>query len=71
MAAYLINLKCGSAARDYTRCNWRTRQPSLLFASRAADPVAHERNAFGLLMSLNLLIETPGGFEYTGEQCKD
>ncbi len=23
-------------------------------------------NAFGLLMSLNMLIETPGGFDYTG-----
>jgi hypothetical protein len=29
------------------------------------------RNAFGLLMSLNTLIETPGGSEYTGEQCKE
>ncbi|AET88977.1 O-methyltransferase family 2 [Burkholderia sp. YI23] len=27
------------------------------------------RNAFGLLMSLNMLIETPGGFDYTGAQC--
>lgn len=27
-------------------------------------------NAFGLLMSLNMLIETPGGFDYTGEQCQ-
>jgi hypothetical protein len=27
------------------------------------------QNAFGLLMSLNMLIETPGGFEYTGAQC--
>ncbi|ACC73707.1 methyltransferase [Paraburkholderia phymatum] len=26
-------------------------------------------NAFGLLMSLNMLIETPGGFDYTGGQC--
>ena len=23
-------------------------------------------NAFGLMMSLNMLIETPGGFDYTG-----
>ena len=28
-------------------------------------------NAFGLLMSLNMLIETPGGFDYTGEECQD
>jgi len=27
------------------------------------------RNAFGLLMSLNMLIETPAGFDYTGADC--
>lgn len=27
-------------------------------------------NAFGLLMSLNMLIETPGGFDYTGAECR-
>lgn len=27
-------------------------------------------NAFGLLMSLNMLIETKGGFDYTGADCK-
>ncbi len=26
------------------------------------------RNAFGLLMSLNMLIETEGGFDYTGAE---
>ena len=26
-------------------------------------------NTFGLLMSLNMLIETPGGFDYTGAEC--
>jgi hypothetical protein len=26
-------------------------------------------NAFGLMMSLNMLIETPGGFDYTGTDC--
>ncbi len=30
---------------------------------------AREKNAFGLLMSLNMLIETPGGFDYTGADC--
>ena len=29
-----------------------------------------EQNAFGLLMSLNMLIETPGGFDYTGADCE-
>ena len=28
-----------------------------------------KQNAFGLLMSLNMLIETPGGFDYTGANC--
>lgn len=27
------------------------------------------KNSFGLLMSLNMLIETPGGFDYTGADC--
>ena len=30
---------------------------------------ARTQNAFGLLMSLNMLIETPGGFDYTGGEC--
>ena len=29
-----------------------------------------KENAFGLLMSLNMLIETPGGFDYTGADCR-
>jgi precorrin-6B methylase 2 len=28
------------------------------------------QNAFGLLMSLNMLIETPAGFDYTGADCQ-
>ena len=27
-------------------------------------------NAFGLMMSLNMLIETPGGFDYSGADCR-
>jgi O-methyltransferase domain/Dimerisation domain len=27
-------------------------------------------NVFGLLMSLNMLIQTPGGFNYTGAECR-
>ena len=27
------------------------------------------QNAFGLMMSLNMLIETPDGFDYTGADC--
>ena len=29
------------------------------------------KNAFGLMMSLNMLIETPGGFDYTGAECQE
>lgn len=28
------------------------------------------KNAFGLMMSLNMLIETPGGFDFTGADCE-
>ena len=28
------------------------------------------KNAFGLLMSINMLIETPGGFDFTGADCQ-
>lgn len=28
------------------------------------------KNAFGLLMSLNMLVETEGGFDYTGADCQ-
>jgi O-methyltransferase domain/Dimerisation domain len=28
------------------------------------------KNAFGLMMSLNMLIETAGGFDYTGADCQ-
>jgi hypothetical protein len=28
------------------------------------------QNAFGLMMSLNMLIETPGGFDFTGADCR-
>jgi hypothetical protein len=28
------------------------------------------KNAFGLMASLNMLIETPGGFDYTGADCQ-
>lgn len=29
------------------------------------------KNVFGLLMSLNMLIETPAGFDYTGADCME
>lgn len=29
-----------------------------------------KKNAFGLMMSLNMLIETHGGFDYTGADCQ-
>jgi hypothetical protein len=35
----------------------------------AVDRTHARQNAFGLLMSLNMLIETPAGFDYTGADC--
>jgi hypothetical protein len=29
------------------------------------------KNAFGLLMSMNMLLETAGGFDYSGADCRD
>ena len=39
-----------------------------LIAIEAVIDDARRENAFGLLMSLNMLIELPGGFDYTGAQ---
>lgn len=41
---------------------------ALLVYDRMIDDDRRE-NAAGLLMSLNMLIETPGGFDYTGADC--
>lgn len=32
---------------------------------------ARRENAFGLMMSLNMLVETSGGFDYTGADCQE
>jgi hypothetical protein len=64
--------------------DWDTNEKrTLLEKAHAALPdggalIVHEAiiddqrrvNAFGLLMSLNMLIETPGGFDYTGADCQ-
>ncbi len=39
----------------------------IIFESLIDDD--RRRNTFGLLMSLNMLIELPGGFDYTGTDC--
>lgn len=41
---------------------------ALIVYDRMIDDDRRE-NAAGLLMSLNMLIETPGGFDYTGADC--
>lgn len=28
-------------------------------------------NSYGMLMSLNMLLETPGGYDYTGAECTE
>jgi hypothetical protein len=40
----------------------------IVYDSIIDDERSH--NAFGLMMSLNMLIETPGGFDYTGADCQ-
>jgi hypothetical protein len=40
----------------------------IVFEALIDDERRH--NAFGLLMSLNMLIETAGGFDYTGADCR-
>lgn len=42
----------------------------LLVAYDAIIDDDRRENALGLLMSLNMLIETPGGFDYTGAECQ-
>jgi hypothetical protein len=69
----------GKVLHDWTLDEKR----ALLAKAREALPaggalIVHEliidderrRNALGLLMSLNMLIETPGGFDYTGADCQ-
>jgi hypothetical protein len=46
----------GSTVRDRAAVSFHP------FANRS-------KNAFGLLMSLNMLIETPGGFDCTAADC--
>ena len=41
-----------------------------LIAYDAVIDDERRKNAFGLLMSLNMLIEGPGGFDYTGADCR-
>jgi hypothetical protein len=52
------------------RAAWNALPPGGAFI--AYDAVIDDdrrQNAFGLLMSLNMLIETPGGFDYTAADC--
>jgi hypothetical protein len=41
-----------------------------LIAYDAVIDDERRENVFGLTMSLNMLIETPGGFDYTGADCR-
>jgi len=44
-------------------------KPSMPQLGRAIIDDDRSENAFGLLMSLNMLIETEGGFDYTAADC--
>ena len=54
------------SARPTTRCP--TGGALIVYEAMIDDD--RRENAFGLLMSLNMLIETPGGFDYTGADCR-
>ena len=54
-----------ACARPTTRCP----AGGALIVFEAIIDDDRRENAFGLLMSLNMLIETPGGFDYTGADC--
>ncbi|WP_036260460.1 methyltransferase [Methylocapsa aurea] len=41
----------------------------VLIAYDAIIDDERRENAFGLLMSLNMLVETPAGYDYTGAEC--
>ncbi len=41
----------------------------IVYESLIDDERRH--NTTGLLMSLNMLIETPAGFDYTGSECRE
>jgi len=43
--------------------------PGALVVYEAIIDDDRSQNAFGLLMSLNMLVETEGGFDYTGKDC--
>lgn len=46
------------------------REGGVLIVYEALIDDDRSQNSFGLLMSLNMLIETNGGFDYTGADCK-
>ncbi|ADG15194.1 methyltransferase [Paraburkholderia atlantica] len=52
-----------------TKCHAALPPGGCLIVYDAVIDDERRQNAFGLLMSLNMLIETPGGFDYTGAQC--
>ena len=64
-------------ARGVNRRSWLQKW-SPRFRATGGALIVHEsifdderrRNAFGLLISLNMLIETAGGFDFTGADCQ-
>ena len=56
--------------KQLIRAAWEALPPGGAFiAYDAIIDDSRRENAFGLLMSLNMLIETPGGFDYSGADC--
>ena len=55
--------------RSSPRPTRRYRRAGRLSYTRSIIDDDRSQNTFGLLMSLNMLIETRGGFDYTASDC--
>jgi hypothetical protein len=65
--AAVTHMSCLHAICDRRFFPARSSLPYNAEAPRIDDE--RKEKSFGLMMSLNMLIETPGGFDYTGADC--
>ena len=57
-------------ARALLSAGWRPMSGGAFIVYESLIDDDRRQNAFGLLMSLNMLIETPGGYDFTGADCQ-
>jgi hypothetical protein len=58
-----------AASRSSRKAHDALPKGGALIVHEAIIDDGRSKNAFGLLMSLNMLIESPGGFDYSGADC--